>query len=398
MPLTLQIMHSDRRGDMFSYLYKSVLRLLLTTVMILAGPNALAHLMPAQQGTVNILDDAAFIVFSVPVSALVKSDNKIDDNHDNRLSEAELQLHRVAIEQLIKQRLRMFDDKDQGRVDFIQISTEPSEFSQHTDIDTRANTIGATQFLVLMKIRFNATPKTLRIETDLFGTLENEQQFTIKAIRGQEIEAIILRAKHPQHQFFRGPWQVFTDYIVIGCEHILLGFDHLLFLLTIIVATAGWRYWLGVLTSFTIAHSVTLTLSLMGWVHAPAKIIEPLIAASIVLMAVLNLWQRHAAVLQRFSVVFACGLLHGLGFASSITDMGLHGSYRLMSLLGFNLGIELGQALFLLLLLALGTVLHQLARITLSNRLNLTELIKPMTSISALIIGTAWIFERLIIY
>jgi hydrogenase/urease accessory protein HupE len=141
-------------------------------------------------------------------------------------------------------------------------------------------------------------------------------------------------------------------------EHIVLGADHVLFLVTIIVAGAGWRYWLAVLTSFTLAHSITLTLGLLGWVKVNPAVVEPLIAASIVLMALLNLFNliRHngqaTSTARQTAVVFACGLLHGLGFASSMADMGLHGNYQLASLLGFNLGIELGQALCLVVVLA----------------------------------------------
>lgn len=377
-----------------------VRKIALVLMLIFAGPPGLAHLMPAQQGTVNLINNAAFIVMSLPVSALTKSIPQIDENQDGHLSDAELQLHQQTILQQLTRRLRLFDGEQAGKLDFIQINTEPDERDKPTTINPTR--LGATQFLILMKVSFPVPPGKLRIETDLFGQFASEQKFAIKATRGQEAEALVLSQHHAQHLFFRSPWQVLFDYIIIGGEHILLGFDHLLFLLTIVVAAAGWRYWLGVLTCFTVAHGITLTLSLTGWgwglVHVPASIIEPIIAASIVLMAALNLWQRHAAAAQRYTLVFACGLLHGLGFASSIADMGLHGAYRSMSLLGFNLGIELGQAIFLMGVLALGTVWHQLTRTVLLNRYNLTALIKPITSASALIVGTVWMFERLIVY
>jgi hypothetical protein len=107
-----------------------------------------------------------------------------------------------------------------------------------------------------------------------------------------------------------------------------------------------------VLTGFTLAHSITLTATLLGFLQVPAHVVEPLIAASIVLMAGLNLVQHRAVMGQRLLIVFACGLLHGMGFASAISDLGLHGTYQWTSILGFNLGIELGQMLFLLAFLA----------------------------------------------
>lgn len=372
----------------------------LTLWMLTTISAAYAHLMPAQQGSINLLDNAAFVVLSLPVSGLKKFDENIDANHDGRLSEGELQLRRANIEQYVKQRFRLFEGADAGTVDFIQISTEQDEQDELANTKAQIFPIvrGATHVLVLMKISFKTAPKALRIEFDLFGALENEKQVAIKATRGKEVEAIILRQSHPQHHFFRSSWHVLMDYTITGAEHILMGFDHLLFLLTIIVAAAGWRYWLSILTCFTLAHSITLTMALSGWLRAPANIVEPLIALSIIIMAALNLTRHHTARRSRLLIVFGCGLLHGMGFASSIADMGLHGTYRLMSVLGFNLGIELGQAIFLMGVLALSGALPYLRNIPKLNRLDLTGVAKPIASSFALVAGAFWMLERLTVF
>jgi hydrogenase/urease accessory protein HupE len=260
------------------------------------------------------------------------------------------------------------------------------------------STAGARHVVALMKVSFDAAPTALRIETDAWGTQASERQLTIKAIRGREAEAAILTPLRQDHQFFRSQWQVLRDYVVVGIEHILFGADHLLFLLTIIVAAAGWRYWFGVLTSFTVAHSMTLALSLYGVVRAPSALIEPLIAASIVLVAVLNLRQRETKPGQRIAIVFACGLLHGLGFASSIAGMGLSSAYRLASVVGFNLGIETGQALFLVAVLGIGAIVRAAGRTIgrtpaladVRDRLTMSE----MASIVAAVVGAFWFVQR----
>jgi hypothetical protein len=100
-------------------------------------------------------------------------------------------------------------------------------------------------------------------------------------------------------------------------------------------------------TSFTIAHSITLSLAVFGVVTVSPALVEPAIAASIVVMAALNLARSEALVRARVGIVFACGLLHGLGFASALGAMGLDASHRIASLLGFNIGVEIGQFLFL---------------------------------------------------
>ena len=362
---------------------------LLFFPLFFVGGSACAHLMPAQKGTINVIDNAAFVVLSLPVSAL----RGVDKNQDGRLADAELIQHRSALELQVKQGLRLYDGKVAGQVEFIQINNTPDERDEH-HLPQR---VGGTQLLAMLKIRFAQAPQALRLESDLFGKAASEQQFTLKASRGNEREAIVLRASQPRHHFFRSAPAVLGDYIVLGVEHILFGVDHLLFVLTLIVAAAGWRYWFGILTSFTLAHSITLSVALLGFVHAPAKLVEPLIAASIVLLAALNLWRRDIAPGKRFALVFGCGLLHGLGFASAIGEMGLHGEYQWVSLLGFNLGIELGQAIFLAAVLALGAALVRLKRWSQFDALNLMHGAKRIASSFALIAGGFWMIERIVL-
>ncbi len=354
--------------------------LLLTTA-------AWAHMMPAQQGTLNILENAVFAALSLPVSAL----RDADDNHDGRLSQAELLAHGADIQAKIGRRLRFYDGEVRGRLDLVMPMVEADERDS-------TSTAGSRHVLVLVKSTFASPPTALRIETELFGVSANEQQLTFKATRGTDTEAAILTPRNNAHAFFRSPARVLRDYVVIGVEHILLGTDHLLFLLTIIVAAAGWRYWLGVLTSFTIAHSITLTLAVFGIVRVPATIVEPLIAASIVLMAILNLRQRDAVPAHRLAIVFACGLLHGLGFASAIGDMGLHGTYRVVSIVGFNVGIELGQAMFLCVMLGLATLWRRardMGSFAPLLRLEARTTFSRAASWCATVVGTLWLIERL---
>ena len=359
--------------------------------LFLLSPAAWAHLMPAQQGTLNLLDKAVFVAVALPVSAL----SGVDDNADGRLSELELQTHAPGIKAQIAQRFRLWDGDQPAQADFLQVMTEPDERTLVPNVASGAGSAGAPYFLVLMKAGFAAAPQALRLEIDLFGKEAKERQLALKATRGLDTEAVVLTPLHTGHRFFRSPWQVFQDYGVLGVEHILMGADHLLFLLTLIVAAAGWRYWLGVLTSFTVAHSITLTMSLLGWLHAPAAVVEPLIAASIVLMALLNLWQPAAVPRQRMAIVFACGLLHGMGFASSMADMGLHGAYRVTSVLGFNLGIELGQALFLGLVLIVGRGVPALKRLPWLRHVEARLPLARLASAMALVVGGFWFLERL---
>jgi HupE / UreJ protein len=132
-------------------------------------------------------------------------------------------------------------------------------------------------------------------------------------------------------------------FVVIGVEHILLGIDHVLFLLALLLGARSLGQVVKLATAFTAAHSVTLALGALGWVNVPPEIVEPLIALSIAYVAadvVLGGEGRH-----RLGIVFAFGLLHGLGFAGSLS---WSGDIDLAALATFNVGIELGQALIVL--------------------------------------------------
>lgn len=328
-------------------------RLFMLLLLTGLAPAALAHLMPAGQGTVNLQGNSAFVVISIPVSALVQ----VDDSGDGRLSDSELERHCAAVESQVAWGVRLFSGASQGRLDFVQIGPDHAATGA-------ASEAGAQQLVALLKIDFPAPPAQLGIIFNLFGARTAEQQVSIKALRAGQTDVVVLTPERRERTFFRPGGAVFLDYLDLGVEHVIGGADHLLFLMTVIVAGAGWRYWLSILTTFTLAHSMTLSLSLLGvWRVAPGPV-ETLIAASIVLMALLNLTPRNVAPPSRLALVFACGLLHGLGFGAAMAQRGLDGAHQITSLVGFNLGIELGQLLCLLAWLALAAAARALTRAT----------------------------------
>jgi hydrogenase/urease accessory protein HupE len=145
---------------------------------------------------------------------------------------------------------------------------------------------------------------------------------------------------------------VLLDYTVLGFTHILpKGLDHILFVLGIFLLSARWRPLLYQVTAFTVAHSITLALSLYGIVSLPPSVVEPLIALSIVYVAVENILVSGLRP-WRVWVVFAFGLLHGLGFAGVLTELGLPEGEFVPALVAFNVGVELGQLAVILLALA----------------------------------------------
>lgn len=173
-------------------------------------------------------------------------------------------------------------------------------------------------------------------------------------------------------------------FVRLGVEHILTGYDHLLFLLALLIgASSFWRV-LGIASAFTLAHSITLSLAVLDLVHVPGRIVEPLIAGSIVWVAVENMvggsrrWRRYA-------VTFAFGLVHGLGFADALQPLALSGWALARALFGFNLGVELGQAVAIALVLPVLIAVGRAARSVPVDR---------YASLAVAAAGAWWLVER----
>jgi hydrogenase/urease accessory protein HupE len=145
------------------------------------------------------------------------------------------------------------------------------------------------------------------------------------------------------HDTDRGTGATFLSYVKQGFEHILPeGLDHILFVLGLFLLCRAWKPILIQVTTFTAAHTITLALATLGYVSAPADIVEPIIAASIVVIALENIF-RPTYGKFRLLMVFAFGLIHGLGFAQRLIDERIPAGSLVSALLGFNVGVELGQ-------------------------------------------------------
>lgn len=196
------------------------------------------------------------------------------------------------------------------------------------------------------------------------------------------------------------PWVALRQFVTEGAWHIWIGFDHLLFLFSLLLpavlkreagrwepATSTKTVFKDVVvlvTSFTLAHSITLSAAVLGWISLPSRWVESVVALSVVLAAANNIWPVISRRLWLFT--FGFGLIHGFGFASVLMDLNLPTSSLALSLLGFNLGVELGQlacvAVFLpLAYLIRGTDLYR-------------KLLVPVGSAMAMGVGFLWLAER----
>ena len=192
----------------------------------------------------------------------------------------------------------------------------------------------------------------------------------------------------------------FATYVADGVKHIAIGIDHILFLVALLlpavllrsggkwvpvanIRTAFWSV-LKIVTAFTVAHSITLSLAVLGVVQLPSRFVESAIAASVLITALDNLWPFLPR--KRWLVAFTFGLLHGFGFASVLIDLKLPASALVLSLLGFNVGVEMGQ-------LILVAVLMPLAYVARASK-GYTRIVLGAGSVVIAVIALGWLLER----
>jgi hydrogenase/urease accessory protein HupE len=197
-----------------------------------------------------------------------------------------------------------------------------------------------------------------------------------------------------------GAWEIATTYLRLGIEHILFGFDHLLFVLALVILVRDWRRVTLTVTAFTVAHSITLAAATLGLVNVPGPPVEAAIALSIVLVAVeiVNARRGMPSVAARWPwlVAFCFGLLHGFGFAGALAEVGLPHHAIPIALLFFNVGVEIGQLVFVAVVLMAGEMFRRAIALRLepflvqrtANRLDVT---------AAYVVGSVaayWLIER----
>jgi len=271
----------------------------------------------------------------------------LDADGSGEITWGELKAKRAAIEAYALSRLKIFSG---GK----PCALAPADFlfDEHSD--------GAYAVLRFAADCGAGAPAALEVEYRLFFDLDPTHRGLLRFERGAAVQTGVLSPERPRLAFRAGESSAlaqFLDYLREGVWHIWVGFDHILFILSLLLPSVlvlknrGWQaaerfrgtFWdvFRVVTSFTIAHSITLSLAALSVIALPSRLVESMIALSVVLAALNNLVPVVAE--RRWAVAFAFGLIHGFGFASVLTDLGLPQGALLLALVGFNLGVEVGQ-------------------------------------------------------
>jgi HupE / UreJ protein len=317
----------------------------LVGLLLLAAVPAYAH--RPSDSTVRLWVDGARIEGRWDI-ALRDLDAAVglDDDGDEKVTGRELRAHAAAIAAYALPRLAVTADGD-----VCPLRTKNQGFIRHSD--------GGYVVLELAADCPHA-PRSLAVEYQLLFDLDPQHRGLVSVNAGSEVETAILRADAPRVEVVIAHGSMAAElagFVGEGVRHIWAGADHILFLLALLLpAVLGRRgsEWipndglgsvatevLKVVTGFTVAHSLTLALAGLGLVRLPARFVETAIAVTVVLAALNNLRPvAHA----RWPVAFCLGLLHGFGFSNVLGDLGVGGTRLVAALLGFNVGVEVGQA------------------------------------------------------
>lgn len=241
----------------------------------------------------------------------------------------------------------------------------------------------------------------LALDYRLFFDRDPQHRALVTLRDGAAVSTAVASPSAPIVRTGAGARHPFLDFLREGVHHILIGYDHLAFLLSLLLPAVllrerhAWRpaprmrgalgHIAGIVTAFTLAHSITLSVAALGWVTPASRWVEAAIAASVLVAALNNV--RPVVVRRTWMVAFGFGLVHGFGFAGALSELGLPAGARVLALLGFNLGVELGQLAVVAVVLP---VLFLVRRQRWYARYAM-----PAASLAIAALAAWWLFQRL---
>lgn len=306
---------------------------------------------------------------------------ELDENHDGTVTQVEFSRSRWQLEAGVAREVVIAADRKVCKPQFIR-----SYLDENNNVEVHLD-FGPVVF------------SSLEIQSNLIASLPlgHRQYLEVQNLRGKTIFGRLLSAasnqatmQMPHTNAQNAPFEIvrsFANFLSLGVKHILTGYDHLLFLFGLLVVARGLVSALTIITSFTIAHSITLAVATLHLVQIPSRIVEPLIAASIVVVGVENLLRGDIPNARRM-VPFGFGLIHGFGFASALRETGIGSGTCgiVLPLFSFNLGVELGQIMVAAVALPIIWKLRE-------NPMFVARW-APACSAAVVLLGSFWFVER----
>ena len=320
--------------------------------------------------------EAEVIFARADIEALVP----IDVNHDGQVSPDELERARPQLEPLARAALSV-------RVDGTAAAAAESDFRLDDDDNFHIVGVFPAQGAKVLAAESPLLKTLPRGHRQFVSLLDEQGGVLAEALLSAEQNVIELDMPERLVGSHAASASTFPDFLLMGVEHILTGYDHLLFLLGLLIAISQFRATLWVITCFTLAHSTTLALAAFDIVHISGRIVEPLIALTIIYVGAENLLSSGAPN-GRWRLTLIFGMVHGLGFATELKEKlaGAIGARIAVPLFSFNLGVELGQIAVAALVLPL--ILWMRSEPVLLQRS------VPVCSAFVMLAGAWWLVQR----
>jgi hypothetical protein len=303
----------------------------LWIALVLGFGTAQAHWSDLSAAEVQLEADKAKLTLTFPTRLL----ESYDSDKNGILSAQELNANKAAITDFFAQQIVVTNGEKPAALEVFASNTVKN-------LGPKTN----THSTVRLEYTLPNGIKDFRMTYNLFVPNISTASCVATFLHQGKLTEVIFR---PESREFRLESEAapvnFWAWIGLGIEHILTGYDHLLFVLSLLMLGAGLPYLLKVITAFTVAHSISLSLAAFGILTLPSKFVESGIALTIAYVAAENLFHKNPTALSRsrWALTFGFGLIHGLGFAGVLEEIGLPREHAALSLLGFNLGVELGQ-------------------------------------------------------
>lgn len=306
---------------------------ILTLGSSIFGSGALAHWADLAVAEISTSEREVRVTLTYPTGLTAFA----DDDHNGALSAAEIAQHKDALRTEFLDKIRVLSGDRTGSLEIAPVIG---------DVKLPAKVSAQAHTTIQLVYDFPRALESLSIRYELFVPGVSTASCLATVLDGNNVRNLVFTPENREFTLRGDSARVdFKSFVLLGFEHILTGYDHLLFLLSLLALGGGLRYLLKVVTAFTVAHSVTLALTVLGVIALPGRIIESGIALSIAYVALENILRRNKSAVERsrWVVTFAFGLLHGMGFADLLREMSIPKPNLLGALVGFNLGVEIGQ-------------------------------------------------------
>lgn len=340
--------------------------LLLVLFCFIATPSIVsAHEYSASYTNITITEETTELVFKIDSTSLIELIVDLDVNSNGIIDDEELKEEEHHLEEIVEETVVIDKNNIQmvpDTMEMEQVEIDNKEFIQYTftypgfipgDTFTLMDGFYAsdddTNYINLVSVSYYGASSTTVIQGD------DHRAWTILITEDQQVQGEE-NASNPPVQS-TGNLSSWFAFFKLGALHILTGYDHLLFLFALLLRKQTLKQYIAIVTAFTVAHSITISLSVLDIISLPSVFVEAVIALSIIYVALENIFRKE--IRYRWGLTFGFGLIHGLGFASILKEMNLQSNQLFMALLNFNIGIEVIQILLVLAVLPLLKVMQK---------------------------------------